>query len=92
MQSIIETVSDAIFAKRELLKTLNEEREEILAKLCSKQQVINQNQAKVESLDRELKALYNSASKTQGQCSENINTSQLSNKISDETDINQRRD
>lgn len=91
MQSIIETVSDAIFAKRELLKTLNEEKEEILSQLCSKQQVINQNQAKIESLERELKALYNSASINQAQCYDN-GPMNKTNRVVTDAAINQRRD
>lgn len=59
MYTITDTIQETIFKNKELLKNLNAEREVMLMKLLSKQQVINQVAERTFKLEAELKELYN---------------------------------
>lgn len=60
MTTIIDTINDALFKHREVLKTLNEEQEELLLKLCSNRQTSGHIKNTVAKLESELKSLYES--------------------------------
>lgn len=57
MRSTIETVQDAIFDKKEILKKLICERDELLNRICSNQDQIKNFKNKIEALEVDLKSL-----------------------------------
>ena len=57
MQTTIDTLGDVIFEKREILKKLNEEREQLLKKLCGKQSSINLMEVLISQLSVERQSI-----------------------------------
>lgn len=72
MQATIDTIKEAIFEKKEYLKKLNEDQNELVRHLSLNYQTASELRVKIYTLEDELKSLYNIQSENNGALDINI--------------------